>query len=67
MGTNEIDALDARQRPRSERSHGSVTPAGFAAAEQLLLKLQPLVQSIDDDAESQLEAADLLATNNFSS
>lgn len=62
VGTSPMDALFAwlRTLPTS-------TPNGIPLAniERDLLKLQTLVLDINDDIDSQLQAQDLLATNNF--
>lgn len=65
VGTNSIDALLGWMRV----SMGSGTFPGsdlhFSDIAQSLLKIQTLVQNTEDTVDSQLEAADMLATNNF--
>ncbi|KAL1878934.1 hypothetical protein Plec18167_004229 [Paecilomyces lecythidis] len=72
VGTNPIDALLGWMRanmgsaiPVSPANKIQLEPEDISFIEQQLLKIQTLVQSVDDDVDSQLEAADLIATNNF--
>ena len=60
VGTNPIDALFGWLR--STNAVDSVTTPSIR---QDLLKIQTLVLDMNDDVDSQLQAADLLATNNF--